>query len=353
MCVQTITTEQDCLYLSFLNNCQADRAYPPLRMYENDDFVIIDAADSKQISISKVGFEVDVNGDTYTDPVEAQRQLAVEIQCVNNSRTGTASTAIDQLIQQGECKESVFGFDDDSAGISFPGDISDGLIFQYWDGSAWVTYEEDLNGTTVNSIAELATLLNTNQTFFEFYALGQNEFPLNYQNTIAIRSLDKDLETEFLAGSFLLGIDGVNFVDTPEKLGDPQCESNLDAIKVNTEASKEKLSTLIDGEIILPTEGVLTAYAPTVANQAMQVDNSDPQREMFVFQVFNGDCWLRFLTATGIPASRQGVLLKDGQSLIFSVLENGRKYFDALSVINVSDGAGFDFTYTKFNKLNQ
>jgi hypothetical protein len=87
-CVQTISTDADCMYLEYLNNCVLDRAYPPLRLYENDSFVFINAADNHQISISKNHLEVNINGVKYTDKNEVIAVLDAEILCVNQSAAG-------------------------------------------------------------------------------------------------------------------------------------------------------------------------------------------------------------------------------------------------------------------------
>ena len=73
------------MYLEYLNNCVLDRAYPPLRLYENDSFIFINAADNHQVSISKNHLEVNINGVKYTDKDEVIALLDAEILCVNQS----------------------------------------------------------------------------------------------------------------------------------------------------------------------------------------------------------------------------------------------------------------------------
>ena len=82
MCVQKIKNF-DCLFFEFLNNCKKDHLFPPFRLYENEDFVYIDGADGKQISIRKNCFEVEINGVAYTDKNEAITELEAQIKTIN------------------------------------------------------------------------------------------------------------------------------------------------------------------------------------------------------------------------------------------------------------------------------
>ena len=87
-CVQTITTDSNCLFLSYLDNCKPAKIYPPLRLYEDRNFVYIDGQDSRQISIDKNNFEVELDGTTYTDKSAFITAMNAQILCVNQANCG-------------------------------------------------------------------------------------------------------------------------------------------------------------------------------------------------------------------------------------------------------------------------
>lgn len=94
MCIQNISISEKLDYLNFLNDCEPDRLYPALRFAEDKDFMWIDGLDSKKASISKVGFQVIINGQTYTNQEDARRELLTLINQVNSSKTTGAETVV-------------------------------------------------------------------------------------------------------------------------------------------------------------------------------------------------------------------------------------------------------------------
>lgn len=120
----------------------------------------------------------------------------------------------------------------------------------------------------------------------------------------------------------------------------------------NTTIIADKITVIVDGVSTTPTGAGLQTYTPAVANEAELIDSTDADRTEFIFQVKNGDCYLRFSDATTNPASRteKTVFLSDGQTFSANYSPNGSIYQGALSVINTEDGGTFDFVFLKFNK---
>ena len=85
MCIQTISISSDSNYLNYLNDCEESKLYPPLRLYEDNDFIWIDGLDSKKASISKVGFSVNIDDLLYTNLDAARLALLSNINAVNFS----------------------------------------------------------------------------------------------------------------------------------------------------------------------------------------------------------------------------------------------------------------------------
>lgn len=85
MCLQKISISSENDFLNFLNSCEKDRLYPPLRFYENENFMYIKGADKKQASISKSNFQVEIDGILYTNEEDARRQLLFDINKIHNS----------------------------------------------------------------------------------------------------------------------------------------------------------------------------------------------------------------------------------------------------------------------------
>ena len=93
MCVQNISISDDKDFLNFLNDCKEDKLYPPLRFYENENFMSIDGADRKKASISKVGFKVVIDGIAYTSQQEARTKLLTHVNAINRgSDSGIVNT---------------------------------------------------------------------------------------------------------------------------------------------------------------------------------------------------------------------------------------------------------------------
>ena len=88
MCVQTISTDADCLFFDYLDNCNESKIYPPLRLYDLEDFIVVNGRDARQISIAKVDFEVVLDGVTYTDKDVFLPIMLLKIGCVNASIIG-------------------------------------------------------------------------------------------------------------------------------------------------------------------------------------------------------------------------------------------------------------------------
>lgn len=94
MCIQNISISEKLDYLNFLNDCEPDRLYPALRFGEDKDFMWIDGLDSKKASISKVGFQVIINGQTYTNQEDARRELLTLVNQINSSKITGAETVV-------------------------------------------------------------------------------------------------------------------------------------------------------------------------------------------------------------------------------------------------------------------
>lgn len=100
MCTQTISISEDFQFLNYLNNCVGDKLYPPLRLDEDENFIWIDGADSKKASISKTSFEVEVNGQLYTDLDNARRAMLQDVSKVNLSPdTAQIVKQLDDIIE--------------------------------------------------------------------------------------------------------------------------------------------------------------------------------------------------------------------------------------------------------------
>lgn len=122
------------------------------------------------------------------------------------------------------------------AKLEFPDDIVGDFTFNYFNKAlcSTSTYTEDLDGVTVNDFAELITLLNTNQTFFEFYQLSDDElsrlpeYP-TCDTYLGIRSNTLNIPSDYITGNFNLEFAsaGGSFADpfivvsnTPLSVGD-------------------------------------------------------------------------------------------------------------------------------------
>ena len=138
----------------------------------------------------------------------------------------------DIRITQETCKEAFYTITN-NGGDS--GDLIGNFEFTYWDGNAFVTYSEDVDGVTFNDIDELVSLLNANQSFFEFYNPPQNLLPGSHNQDIGIRSGTIDLLTGFKQGLFVLESNDGLFDDSYFFAAAAPSESNTDKIVVNQE----------------------------------------------------------------------------------------------------------------------
>lgn len=82
-CTQNITRGQDNLFIGYLDNCNPASLYPPARLTETDEFYIVKGRDNTQFSILKQDFEVEIEGDLFTDPNQAIPELLTLIGNVN------------------------------------------------------------------------------------------------------------------------------------------------------------------------------------------------------------------------------------------------------------------------------
>lgn len=138
----------------------------------------------------------------------------------------------DVRISQETCKEAFYTITNNGSDSS---DLVGNFEFTYWDGSAFVAYSEDVDGVTFNSIDELVTILNTNQSFFEFYNPPQNILPSAHNQDIGVRSGTVDLLTGFQQGSFVLESNDGLFDDSYNFAAAAPAESNTDKIVLNQE----------------------------------------------------------------------------------------------------------------------
>lgn len=88
-CTQTISVDQDCLFLNYLDNCVERRLFPPLRLYQDDNFVYVYGKDGRQLSWAK-DCPVIINENEYppSNLDDAIAQLLVDMGCVNKSMSG-------------------------------------------------------------------------------------------------------------------------------------------------------------------------------------------------------------------------------------------------------------------------
>lgn len=105
-CKQTITTDEDLLFLNYLDDCKPKRIYPPLRLYEQKSFIVVNGIDSRQISVRKDHFEVCLNGVDYDDEEEFIEAMLEQIELVNEAAAGAGGSVIIDGDNVGLAKES-------------------------------------------------------------------------------------------------------------------------------------------------------------------------------------------------------------------------------------------------------
>ena len=138
----------------------------------------------------------------------------------------------DDRIEQETCKESFYTITNNGGDSS---DLVGNFEFTYWNGTSFVTYSEDVDGVNYDSIDELVSILNANQSFFEFYNPPQNLLPGFHNQDIGIRSGTVNLLTGFQQGSFVLESNDDPFGDSYNFAGSAPAESNTDKIVINQE----------------------------------------------------------------------------------------------------------------------
>lgn len=350
MCVQNVSTEQDCLYLNYLNNCVADRIYPPLRMYKNENFLIVDGADSKQISAELFEFEMVINGETYLNVEEAQRQLAIEIQCVNNSRTGDAVTQLNKIVEQLSQRETLAYIDlnnNTAGGFPVNPDIENLFPFTV----ATITWQKsnldvpvNVNFApeqTVNNMQELADLWNAN--------IAENQLTVRDSTSLYINEGTEPVPVDGSANiSFILNSFGAYlFFVKQTNWGEEQ-----DAPDSSVNGIEKKICEFVDGQDMSVSRVPKAAYSPGVPNNAILIDPIDVNRELIIVSVYGNKAWLRLQADNSAPSLRdRDFLLQDGDSFAVGVLENGRNYYGAISLINFADGEALDYSIVKFSKV--
>lgn len=90
-CTQKISVDQDCLFLNYLDNCVEKRLYPPLRLYQDENFVYVYGKDGRQLSWAK-DCPVIINDQEFSPSNldDAIVQLLVDVGCVNKSMSGAS-----------------------------------------------------------------------------------------------------------------------------------------------------------------------------------------------------------------------------------------------------------------------
>jgi hypothetical protein len=348
MCVQTINTEEDCLYLTFLDNCGEDRAYPPLNLYENDDFVYINADDNKQISISKVGFIVDINGVEFTDKDLAMSELAVQISCVNLSRTGGDSSdiesiteGVEKIVEQLSERELVNFIDLTNSQASpwggFPMTVNE---FQWSDGTFFPpTGYPIAPAVVVNNVQELVNLWNAN--------VLDNKLSVRDATSVFILPGSAPVPTDINANISIVAdapIFTLSYIKTSSWGTEPDAENSA----VNN--IEDKVTQLADGgETLVSSEnGIATYNVP--GNTAIVLVTEENKRENVFLQCHSLSLWVRLKPAASVPNNREGYLVKAGGDINISTLGNGQKYFGEISLINAADGEQPTYSLSVLNR---
>jgi len=347
MCLQTIITETDCLYLEFLDNCGPDRAYPPLRMYENDDFVYINADDNKQISISKVGFEVDINGVTYEDIDAAMAQLAIEIGCVNSSRTGGSSADItdiaedlDKIVEQLSERSTVEYIDlTNSQGSPWGGFPMTVNQFDWSDGTFFPPNGYPITPTIVNDVQELVDLWNAN--------VLDNKLEVRNATSVFIVPRSAPVPTDnngYIQIVAAAPIFTLAYIKVASWGQEPDAENSA----VNN--IDDKVTQLADGGENLDSDenGIATYNEPT--NIAIALVPAEEKRESVFVQCHSLALWIRLKPAATVPNNREGYKIEAGGSFNLSAFANGQKYTGEISLINAADGEQPNYSISVLNR---
>lgn len=136
MSLQTITTSLNKDYLNYLNNQSADRLYPPLRYYEDEDFHFVQGQDNKTLSIAKSGdgIKANINGSDFTDNNAIRLELIHNVFIVNQTYAGSTEivTKLDEILfNLGLLAGSEIPFEENTGinEINYPSESNEYLVY--------------------------------------------------------------------------------------------------------------------------------------------------------------------------------------------------------------------------------
>ncbi len=107
-CKQDINIDQECYFLTYLEGCEERRLYPPMQLQENENFVVVyGTLTPNQFSISKDNFDVDLNGENYTDKDRFIAQMSLELNCINDKYSGGGGGGCDLTQVETDLQEMI------------------------------------------------------------------------------------------------------------------------------------------------------------------------------------------------------------------------------------------------------
>lgn len=356
MSVQNIRTDQDDLFLLYLDNGQDARLFPPMRIEEDANFLKVWGRDNKIISISKVGFEVIINGTTYNDVEQATAQIAVEIGKIVTRYSGGGGGGVDdvnlvsdgvginkeatQLLVLAEAEEinsnlqapQIFTYFDLAVSLGTP-----------WPGFPFTVNQIDWNdGTTavggaitptlVNNLAELVALFNS--------TIPNNQLEERSGTTVYLKPGTEGVPT---AGGAFVNIQ----TTTPDILFYPkgnwatEPEPNPSSPKI----SAEKLCNIVDGQDTTPTITTLLYPGGGTMNNSITMSAANANRNKIAITITGADAWIKKQVSGG--SVREGILVKAGGTYFDSRDSAGYIYRGEWSIINVANGETPTFNVTE------
>jgi hypothetical protein len=180
-CKQDINIDQECYFLTYLEGCEEKRLYPPMQLQENENFVVVyGTLTPNQFSISKDNFDVDLNGENYTDKDRFIAQMSLELNCINDKYSGgggggcdltqvedfldTISTTLSGIETKVQTSYNGRRFDlGDSSGNPFPGfPFSIERILIIYAGAGSESVDVTPSAQQLTNTLEVANFLNEN-----------------------------------------------------------------------------------------------------------------------------------------------------------------------------------------------
>jgi len=229
-CKQDINVDQDCYFLTYLDSCITKRLYPPMQLQENENFVVIyGTLTPNQVSISKDNFDVDLNGENYTDKDRFIPDMLLQINCINDKYSGGGGGGCDLTSVEASLTSIVNKQNEDCDGS--PQNVQDCLTLATT-LRRYINFDSAVNDFTVvgafdivyidnNGIEQIFTdngILDQNSPFADAAALiaamnGLVGCPVNFGLLSALDTGSTDFAIEILEGvvpaANVIEVDGI------------------------------------------------------------------------------------------------------------------------------------------------